>query len=151
MNSFENIGCRGIHQSLRQGVWMWSRILKKRLHRGIFQSKMRYWPFIIHSPILLLMTSCRYSLPARARRASIRLQSSLSTYPKQTTNRCNEWAFIMLEVKQNVPLSHKSRVNVVSTIGFMQHIIAKIGPPVDRDRFKMSAIWLAMVKSLVRK
>ena len=48
---------------------------------------MRYWPFIIHSPILLHMISCRYWSRVRARRASIRLGSSLSTYPNQTMDR----------------------------------------------------------------
>ena len=43
-------------------------------------------------------------------------------------------------MEQNAPLFHKSRVNSVSTMGFMIHMIAKIGPPVDRDKFKMSAI-----------
>ena len=47
----------------------------------------------------------------------------------------------MLEiVEQNAPLSHKLRENTVLTMGFMRHMIAKIGPPADRDRFKMSAI-----------
>ena len=37
------------------------------------------------------------------------------------------------------------------TMGFMKHMIAKIGPPVERDRFKISAISLATVKSFLRK
>jgi hypothetical protein len=36
-------------------------------------------------------------------------------------------------------------------MGFMRHMITKIGPPVDRERFTMSAIRLATVKSLVKK
>ena len=45
-------------------------------------------------------------------------------------------------MEQNAPLpaSHKLRLNTVSTMGFMRHMIAKIGPPDDRDRFKVSAI-----------
>ena len=54
-------------------------------------------------------------------------------------------------MKQNVRSPHKSRVNIVSTMGFMRHMITKIGPPVDRDKFKTSAVSLATVKSMVRK
>ena len=115
---------------------------------------MRSWPSIIHSPILLLMISCRYlSSALRARRAFIRLRSSLSMYPKETMNGWynDAWCLKFESVEQNAPLSRKSRVNITLTMEFMTHVIAKIGPPIDRDRFKMSAIWLATVKSLVRK
>ena len=55
------------------------------------------------------------------------------------------------KVEQNAPLLQKLRENTVLTMGFMRHMIAKIGPPADRDRFKTSAIWLVTAKSPVRK
>ena len=43
-------------------------------------------------------------------------------------------------MEQDAPLSHKARVNITLTMGFNKHKIAKVGPPVDGDRCKMSAI-----------
>ena len=97
------------------------------------------------------MISWRYLSPTRARRAFIRLRSSLSMYPKQTMNRYASELSSCSKVEQNPLLSRKSRVNITLKMGSMKHMIAKIGPPVDRDKFKMSAIWLATVNSLVRK
>ena len=105
-------------------------------------------PFTIHSPRFPLIISWRYVPFANVFSALSLLWDKFSMNPKHTNYQLY-FKFHVWHWSSDVPLSHRVRANVADIRGLPIHKRANIGLPVVRDRWKMRANWLLVLKTSV--